>query len=277
MKMSQIVVGSYAHYRYSFDYFLDLMDRLPVKNIELWAAGPHLYFDDYTYPMIRDFYAGIKARGLHVVCVTPEQCMYPINIGSDDPIMRDRSIRYFKKAIDTAEIMEAPKALVTVGQHLVDHDRDTAFRLTAEALAELADYAAPKGVMVVLEHLTRGCSCVAVTAKEVKDVLDAVGPRPNLKPMIDTDMAARIDESPKDYLEVFGKELSHVHFIDGMPGGHLVPGDGVLPMARYLEELDAAGYQNHISLEVMNAQYYLDPNPAIERSIRFFEEYLANH
>lgn len=277
MKMSQVVVGSYAHYRYSFDYFLDLMDRLPVKNIELWAAGPHLYFDDFTYPMIREFYGKIKSRGLHVVCVTPEQCMYPINIGSENPIERTRSINYFKKSIDTAEIMEAPKTLVTVGQSLVDRDMSSAFQRTAEALQELSDYAAPKGVMIVLEHLTRGCNCVAVTARDVKALLDAVGPRSNLKPMVDTDMAARIDESPKDYLDIFGKDLSHVHFIDGMPGGHLVPGDGVLPMARYLEELDLAGYDNHISLEVMNAQYYLDPNPAIERCIRFFEDYMASH
>ncbi len=29
----------------------------------------------------------------------------------------------------------------------------------------------------------------------------------------------------------------HVHFIDGLPGRHMVPGEGVLPMSSYWDEL----------------------------------------
>ena len=51
-------------------------------------------------------------------------------------------------------------------------------------------------------------------------------------------------------------------------------GDGVLPMRRYLEELDAAGYEGYISLEVMNDRYYRNPEKGIEQSVQFLRDFV---
>ena len=49
MRWSQIAVGNYPYAMYSFDYFLESMKRLGVDQIEVWAAGPHFYLDDFDY------------------------------------------------------------------------------------------------------------------------------------------------------------------------------------------------------------------------------------
>ena len=99
IKWNQIAVGNYTYPLYSFEYFLESMLRLGVNNIEVWAAGPHLYLEDMTLQMLKKMDKGIRTRGLHAICLTPEQCMYPINIGSEDNRTRKRSIAYFEKGL----------------------------------------------------------------------------------------------------------------------------------------------------------------------------------
>ena len=43
------------------------------------------------------------------MCVTPEQCLYPVNIAAFDIAARNRSINVFKKTIETAAELEAAK------------------------------------------------------------------------------------------------------------------------------------------------------------------------
>ena len=50
-----------------------------------------------------------------VSCVTPEQVMYPINIGASSKEERVRSIEFFRRYIDVANELECPRMLVTSG------------------------------------------------------------------------------------------------------------------------------------------------------------------
>lgn len=270
MKDSQIAVGNYTYPMYSFEYFLNSMERLGVHRIELWAAGPHFYLDDFTPERTRTLAGQIRSRGMEVVCLTPEQCAYPISISVEDPVMRRRSIGYFKKAIDAAVVLESPKVLVTPGRSMVDYDRGTGIRLCIEALGELTRYAEERGVVLVLEALARTTTFIAHTPAELQVLLDGVGDTPWLRPMLDTDGAARENLTSRDFLDAFGERLSHVHFIDGFPGGHVVPGDGALDMERYLRELDEGGYTGDVVLEVLDRRYYREPEEAIRRCLQWF-------
>ena len=66
--------------------------------------------------------------------------------------------------------------------------------------------------------------------------------------------------------------MIHCHLLRLLPG-HLALGDGVLPLEQYLKELDEAGYEGYISLEVMNERYYFDPEPAIKQSVEYLKKY----
>ena len=63
--------------------------------------------------------------------------------------------------------------------------------------------------------------------------------------------------------------------MDGYPGGHLAPGDGKLPLNDYLDELDSAGYEGDIALEIMNSRYDAEPEKAIKQALDFFDRHMS--
>jgi protein FrlC len=78
-----------------------------------------------------------------------------------------------------------------------------------------------------------------------------------------------------DYFAFFGSRLAHVQIVDGTPAGHLVWGDGTLPLGRYVSELTGFGYAGRITFEpVGNESYALDPGAAWKRNLAAIEPYL---
>ncbi|MBQ8996233.1 MAG: TIM barrel protein [Oscillospiraceae bacterium] len=279
MKESQLSIGNYTYPLHSFDYFLNSMERMGVKQIELWAADPHLYFADYTLTQVEALGKKIKDHGISVSCVTPEQCDYPINICASNKNERRRSIDYFKRAIEVAEVLGAPKAFVTSGRHVHDEGREEAYLRELDSLKELVNYAKYKGIYLVIEVNPFELE-VPNDAKGLRKLLDDVDGGDWLLPVWDIDCAARSGEWGEDYIRLFGNKIGNVHFSDGVCEhfkGHIVPGDGKLPLTRCLEELDAAGYENTIAVEIMNSRYDADPDTAIQRTLDWFHDYMKNH
>ena len=79
MKRSQIAAGNFTYKYFPFTDFLDSMERLGLRKIELWSAEPHLYFEDYNYAQMTEIARKIRNRNLEVCCVTPEQYLYPVS------------------------------------------------------------------------------------------------------------------------------------------------------------------------------------------------------
>ena len=276
MKLSQISVGNYTYMYYSYRYFLESMKRLGVENVELWGATPHFHIGDDNFTNAENLKKTLDSYGFKVSCVTPEQVMYPINIGASSKEERVRSVEFFRRYIDVANILECPRMLVTSGRHNLDESAEDCFMWSVDSLRDLGMYAKMRGVRIAHETLTREGYDLSVRAADIKRTLKAVGMKDVVKGMVDVDESARFGESPKDFVKAIGVEnIEHVHFVDGMPGGHLAMGDGVLPMRRYLEELDAAGYEGYISLEVMNDRYYRNPEKGIKQSVQFLRDYAA--
>ncbi|WHY00553.1 TIM barrel protein [Neobacillus sp. DY30] len=86
--------------------------------------------------------------------------------------------------------------------------------------------------------------------------------------MIDTIPMALAGEDFEDYYRIVGDDLVHIHFIDGKPEGHLVWGDGVLPLEKYIHQLNGIGYKGFLTLEYTSYQYVQNPDEAMERSLR---------
>ena len=103
------ITGMNFHYKhYPLEYFLDAMVRYECKNIELWGASPHFYVDELSLQDIKNIKREIDRRNLSVVCFTPEQCVYPINLAAREDGIRKRSIQYFIKSAEAAKELEAP-------------------------------------------------------------------------------------------------------------------------------------------------------------------------
>lgn len=268
MNISQICVGNYPYAEFSFDFFVESMVRLNVHRIELWAAAPHFCIDDVNFNQVDQLKRKLASSYISVACITPEQYKYPINIASTNADERRRSIAYFKKAVDIAQTLESPRLLIASGHHLRDENRSEARKWLLDSLCEMAHGSCFKGVKVVFEAMFRDTDLIR-TAAEMKQILDEVDFYPGINAMIDTDTSSRFHESPKDFLDLFGNDkFGYVHLNDGMPGGHLSVGDGCLPISRYMDELEAAGYKGDIGTEILADRYLKDPEQAIRNTLK---------
>ncbi|HJB08114.1 MAG TPA: sugar phosphate isomerase/epimerase [Candidatus Enterocloster faecavium] len=264
----QISVMNIQYKYFPLSLFLDDAVRFGVENVELWGAAPHFHMEDMTYQEIRKVRREIEGRGLKLVCFTPEQCVYPVNLASDNPDTRKRSLKFFENSIRAAGELGSDKVLVTSGTGYFDgSNRDEAWKWAEEGLYSLAEMAEDYEIVLALEILRRDESNLVYDLPGLMKMLRQLD-HPSIGGMIDTIPMALASERPAQYLEALGDSLVHIHFIDGAPRGHLAWGDGVLDMEGYLEELDAYPYRGYLSLEITDGRYYMDPTKSVEQSVK---------
>lgn len=270
----QVAIMNIQYKYFPLEKFLDDAISNNVKNIELWGATPHFHLEDLSYHEVKQVRHAIEKRGLKLVCLTPEQCVYPINLASDNVQTRRRSQRFFADHIRVCSELGCQKMLVTSGTgYFDDQNIYEAWSWAAENLLDLSELAKEHGVTLALEVLRRDESNLVYNLPTLLRMLEELN-HPSIGGMIDTIPMALAEERPVQYLEALGNKLVHVHFIDGAPRGHLAWGDGVLDMHGYLQEFDDYAYQNYFSLEITDGRYFMNPTGSVEQSIAKLYEVL---
>lgn len=274
IQLSQVAAANYHYKRYSLDYFINSVSKMGFTNIELWASGPHFHLDYFSNHDIKALSKKIRNNGLKVVCLTPEQFVYPVSISHPDPVYRKKSVEFFCKHIEAASLLNCDKVLVTTGIAYLDVDETEQWKWCREALGEICKTAEKEGVYLPMEAFTSFTTHVFNSANHIAKMIKEVG-SPNLKGLTDTDvMATTGKDTIHDFIRELGENLCHVHFVDGNPGGHLVPGEGKLDMVGALKALNDIDYKGYLGLELLDRRYILDPDKAMRDSIRWFEKHL---
>jgi protein FrlC len=261
----KICGSNFSYYRFTFERFLDDMASLNLEAIEIWGVAPHLHVDEVTSEDLRALKRKIAERGLKMVCFTPEQILYPINIAAEEDRLRSRSVDFFRRSIEICAELECPFLFLTSGSGYEDRPRAPAWRRSADSLGRIAEHAAKHGVTGVLEALQPRESNLVLNANDIRKMLDDVA-APNLKVALDTVAMAVAGDSVEVYRRLFNSDLVHAHFIDGTPAGHLAWGDGELPMEAYLRDLAEADYTGYLSLEFGTGRYRLNPIEPVRQS-----------
>ncbi|MEA4929899.1 MAG: TIM barrel protein [Candidatus Limiplasma sp.] len=270
--MSKITRGQIATMNIQYKYyplarFLDDTVRAGLTCVELWGASPHLLPEDATYGDITQIRREIESRGLKLICYTPEQCVYPVNLAAPQEAERRRSLKFFEDSIRIACDLGSDKMLVTSGTGYYDgSDYDDAWRHAAENIASLGKMAEDYGIKLAFEVLRHDESNLVYNLQTLQKMLAQIN-LPSVYGMVDTIPMALAGESPAQYFEALGKQILHFHFIDGAPRGHLAWGDGVLDMKRYLSELEQYHYEGYLSLEITDGRYYMEPWKSLTQSV----------
>ncbi len=238
MELSQLCAANYHYKRYTLDYFLESAERLGYQSIELWASGPHLHLEDFDAARLAELNRKIKAHHLALRCFTPEQCVYAIRVSHPDKVYRDRTVDFFNQHIEAAVQLDCDHMVVSTGFAYLDVDAEDAFGWCAEAMGRIARKAEQEGVTLAVEPFTKYTTHICNEASHV------IGP----------------------------ENLGHVHFVDGNPGGHLVPGDGVLDLDGALEKLKAIHYTGALGLEVLDRRYVFAPEAAMKQAMDWYKE-----
>lgn len=265
LSATQFVGANFAFQHHRFEYFLEAMSELGFGAVELWGVAQHLDLFHETDARVAQVRNQLDAHGLAVVCLTPEQVMYPVNIASGDPELRAASLHRFRRAADICVGLGAPHLFVTPGRGYEDEPRADAWRRSADSLREIAEYAGSLGVTCLLEPLQRVESNLVLDSRDLRGMLDDVG-RDDVGVVLDTVAMASAGETVADYVEAFGSRIAHVQLVDGTPTGHLAWGEGSLPLDQYVTELAQYGYTGTVTFELFgDGSYALDPLTAWRR------------
>lgn len=273
MENSQLCAANYHFRRYTLEYFLDSVERLGFDSIELWASGPHLHLEDFEKNDLDNLKRAIKAHHLKLACFTPEQCVYAVSVSHPDKRYRDRSIDFFKQHIEAAARLDCNRMVVSTGVAYLDIDPEDAFGWCVDAFAEISRKAETEGVTLALEPFTKFTTHICNEASQLMRLLREVN-SPMLKGLADTDVIATTGVDTFDtFVGMLGREnLVHVHFVDGNPGGHLIPGDGLLNLDKALQSLKDIDYKGYLGLEILDRRYILDPAEAMKQAMGWYKE-----
>ncbi len=271
LTIEQLCAANYHYKRYTLDYFLDSAQRLGYRSIELWASGPHLHLEDFDYVRLVELDKKIQAHNLKLACFTPEQCVYAISVSHPDKVYRERTVEFFNRHIEAAVQLRCQRMVVSTGFAYLDLDPEDSFNWCVEGIGRICRKAEQEGVTLALEPFTKFTTHICNEASQLVRLIKEVG-SPALTGLADTDVIATTGvDTFGTFVHMLGKErLGHVHFLDGNPGGHLVPGDGVLELDDALQTLKDMDYTGFLGLEVLDRRYVMDPEAAMRRAMDWY-------
>jgi len=264
------------HYTmYSLDYMLDGHAAAGFKSIELIGEAPHYYMDQSWNQDPSEVRKKVEDRGMKVVLFTPEcSCMQWRNNYADEAAHK-RSMEYLKRAMEVCKQMGASMMLTNACGGTLDEDHGVAFERAVRHFDEIAGYAREADVTVALEAVRPQESKVCITLDDVATLVEQVD-SPKLAAALDTVAMGVAGETPRQWFDRLGSKIVHCHFADGKPYAHLVWGDGLFPLERYIDVLNEFGYEGYLGQEITDGRYYDDPKEADRRDFNVLSRYFVD-
>lgn len=237
-----------------------------MREVELWGVAPHLDLFDTDDARLAAVARLLADFGLKLHCFTPEQVIYPVNIASQDRHYREASVARFCHAVDITAELGGKYLLMTSGRGFETAPAEEAWEHAAAGFSRVAAYARKMGVRCLMEPLQRSESNILHNAADLQRMLTEVN-ADNMDVILDVVGMAAAGDTIEVYAQAFGTRLAHVHIVDGTPAGHLVWGDGALPLDDVMAGLIRAGYAGKLSFEPFGTgNYALDPEAAWRRN-----------
>lgn len=275
-----ILAAMNCHHRfYSLESFFRNAKDNGYRAVELWTCPQHFYLDYAGSDPIARLVDLERACGVKIIGICPEQTNpKPNNMACADACARDRTYRYFCRAIDIACAIRARQVVVTSGWAFLDEDRNAAYDRSVTMLRRLAKYAGEKGMCLAVEALQPCESVLVNTAEGLRSLLVDVG-EPALKACLDTGAMACAGDTISGYFNLLGSDIIHTHFVDvkmDEMDTHTAWGDGTRCMTDDLRELINAGYRGALSVEIVSRRYHCNPAAADRRSMKCYRDALRS-
>ncbi len=178
-----------------------------------------------------------------------------------------RAVARLKQFIDLAALI-GPGTLVNIGRSrgLGDPQRlEATLQTAAEAIQELADYAIPGQVRIILEPITRKEVRYILSTLDGVDLVRRVN-RPNFGLMLDTYHMYLEDADMIASLHEAAPYCWHVHISDS---NRCYPGSGEIHFERVIAALNEIGFNGFVGTEI---RAWPDPDSAARLSIEYLRK-----
>jgi len=267
------IAGMNIHYlNYSLDYFLESQQKIGFKTLEFWGGTPHFWMDYLTNSDCKEIRRKVEDHGLKIGIFTPECAIYQYLLCASDPFQHKRSMEYFKRGLKAAGDLGVSIMGINTMGGVRNEAPEIIYERAVESLAILGDAAKNEGVTIAVETVRPEESPIITTLAELKRLFLDVS-HPNVKILLDLIAMGVAGETPADWFETFGKDIIHIHFVDGCPYGHLVWGDGANPLKSYIQVLNDYHYEGYLGQEITEFKYFRDPFSADVRNFELLSSF----
>ncbi len=271
--LERIAISNFNYRRWSFGYFLESVKKLGLKNIELCGCHPHFTnFEAEEFPVQR-LADEIKAAGISVPVIMPEQNFLPVNIAAVNPFFREQSIKQIQFYIQSAKVFDCSKVVVYPGKAFMDHPHSEGWMYARESIKKLCEIAKEHGVVLLMSPVSGFVSNLMTDCKTTERMLDEIG-ADNLEVCVNSSIVGYVGDTLETYFKTFGNKIGHVQLADAVEDcDQLAWGEGDLNLAEQIAVLKKYGYEGPVSMELLMEEYAEDPHGAHADSL----EYMKSH
>ncbi len=264
--------STFVHYRYPLDESIKRAAEIGYDGVEIWGGRCHAYYEDMDSARIAKINETLKKYGMSVPNFIPAQFRYPSNIATSDNQIRENSIEYICRNVNTAEAVGAKYISICPGYSLYGQTPDQAWDCMMDSLRKIKNYANDKAVTVMLEPAHSMETDIVLTVDQGIKVVDELG-KDDFGLVIDTGHMFVNKESFTDIPMKVKDYKVHYHFDDnfGTSDDHLVPGEGKMDYSTFIDSLKKTNYDGWLSVE-LGWGYTNDPDIALTNSLNFFKK-----
>lgn len=273
--MNDFAAMTVSYQQYSFDYVLNSLQKIGIRNIDFWGGIPHFCHLDYSNKEAETFLKQLRQkaedRGMRFVIYTPETLAYPFSIADPNTRTVERTIDFFRTSMDDALTLGTDRLFINTGTGLRDHPVEQSMEICINAIRKICDDAENKGITMMLEQLQPYESNICTDINAIKKIVDAVD-SPNLKICVDLVAMDVAKENLEMYYDTFGEDkIGFIHFSDAH---HEICGTGDLPLKEYIETLQKHDYDSIVDLEINDSIYWFDPHDAHKRTVDHLKTFI---
>jgi protein FrlC len=227
---------------YPLSEVIERVAAIGYDGIEIGAASPHAFPDYLGAERRREIRRMLEANDLALASMLPAPGGGPgFNVASPLPEERAAAIEQYNKVSDLCADLGGATVLYVAGWQVFGTSRHQAWAWTREALTQVAEHAARRGVTIAIEP-TSADSNLIDSCDDAMALMAEVG-KPNVKLMFDTYHVIYRNEVSTDYIRRMGKDLHHIHLADA---NRAAPSDGgkadYRAIVAALKKLDFQGY-----------------------------------
>lgn len=254
---------------------IDHIAELGYAGIEILCEKPHLYPPSTHEKTIETVIESLSKHSLQVSNLNantansffspapPENVFEPALTNADIKVRQCREEIVYQ-AIKLAHKIGAPCISITSGKPTPGCLPEKAIAYFTDSLKNICNYAHQYDIRIGIEYEP---GLLIERANELCELIHKVD-SPLLGANLDIGHSYLIDEHPEKTIESLAGRIWNVHIEDikNLKHYHLVPGDGDIPFARYLNALKQAKYNNFLTVEL-----YSFPDTPIDVGQQSFE------
>jgi len=265
MKLS---ISTKLYFNYTLEETIKRVAGHGYPGIEIWGGRPHAYYRDMDSQSVKAIRRELENAGLKISGFIPAQFGYPTSLCSPLKSIREDSVEYLKRSIDTSLALGCKKVSLCPGRSLYGQGYAGGMEQLTKSLDELADYSLPKDVLLLLEPAHMYESDLVLTVAEGARLIEERG-YSNMGIALDTGHCHVNRESLVDSLRLLSEKNIpvHIHLDDnnGQSDQHKIPGEGTINFIPFLKLLNETGYDGYLTVE-LGFDYTADPDSAAYKS-----------